>query len=49
MTYGGEIRVMDRRVLVRQVEFDRSTRKIRDQVEASWGSVTAFEGECEER
>lgn len=50
VTFVGEVRVMDRRVLVRrQLRYDRSTRKIRDQVEASWGGVMAFEGTCEER
>jgi len=50
MTYSGELRMVDRRVLVRrQVHFDRSTKRIRDQVQASWGGAMAFEGECQER
>jgi hypothetical protein len=49
-TYIGETRPLDRRILVkREVRFDRSTSRIRDQVEASWGGTMAFEGKCEER
>lgn len=49
-TYLGEMRTMNRRIIVRrQVHFDRSTRKVRDQLEASWGSAMAFEGECRQQ
>lgn len=49
-TFSGELRMLDRRVSVRrQVHFDRSTKRIRDQVESSWGSAMAFEGQCQER
>ncbi len=33
----------------KELEFNRSTKKILDRIEGSWGSVAAFSGTCEER
>lgn len=33
-------------VVQRHLDFDRTTGRNRDVLEASWGSATAFEGRC---
>lgn len=40
---GGTSKQMSAR---RQVRFDPSTKRIRDQLEGSWGAAMAFEGSC---
>lgn len=48
--YGGEVRSMNQDIRVKkELEFNRSTKKILDRIEGSWGSVAAFSGTCEER